>query len=122
LRAEVADNEGRAYLIHDRDRIFAKHLDDSIRGLGPEVLRSPVARRGGPSPKRLAAQRRLSRSGWPSRSRIGMRCETQPWSLKRKPRWPIRLWHLPSLPRREPTFERILGCAQCACQLAHDGI
>src|ERR1019366_8721670 len=32
------------------------------------------------------------------------------------------LWHLPSLPRREPTFERILGCAQCACQLAHDGI
>ena len=31
------------YLIHDRERIFAKHLDDSIRALGVEVLRSPVA-------------------------------------------------------------------------------
>jgi len=30
-------------VIHDRDRIFAKHLDASIRALGVEVLRSPVA-------------------------------------------------------------------------------
>jgi transposase InsO family protein len=30
-------------LIHDRDKIFAKHLDASIRALGLEVLRSPVA-------------------------------------------------------------------------------
>jgi len=30
-------------LIHDRDQIFAKQLDDSIRALGVEVLRSPVA-------------------------------------------------------------------------------
>jgi hypothetical protein len=34
---------GQRYLIHDRDRIFAKRLDDSIRALGIEVLRSPVA-------------------------------------------------------------------------------
>ena len=31
------------YLIHDRDGIFAKHLDHSISALGVEVLRSPVA-------------------------------------------------------------------------------
>ena len=31
------------YLIHDRDEIFAKHLDESIRALGVDVLRSPVA-------------------------------------------------------------------------------
>jgi putative transposase len=37
------DIAGYRYLIHDRDRIFAKHLDDSIKALGVEVLRSPVA-------------------------------------------------------------------------------
>ena len=48
---EVAGNGGgHRYLIHDRDRIFAKHLDDSMRALGIEVLRSPV-----PSPKANAA-------------------------------------------------------------------
>ena len=31
------------YLIHDRDRIFATYLDDSIRALGIKVLRSPVS-------------------------------------------------------------------------------
>jgi transposase InsO family protein len=41
---EVAGNGGaHRYLIHDRDRIFAKRLDDSIRALGVDVLRSPVA-------------------------------------------------------------------------------
>ncbi len=39
----VGNGGGHRYLIHDRDRIFAKHLDDSIRALGVEVLRSPVA-------------------------------------------------------------------------------
>ena len=35
LREVIGDNDGRnKYLIHDRDRIFAKHLDDSIRALG----------------------------------------------------------------------------------------
>ena len=43
LREMVGDGGGHRYLIHDRDRIFAKHLDDSIRALGVEVLRSPVA-------------------------------------------------------------------------------
>jgi transposase InsO family protein len=41
---EVVWYEGiHRYLIHDRDQIFAKHLDESIRALGIEVLRSPVA-------------------------------------------------------------------------------
>ncbi|MET0919415.1 MAG: integrase core domain-containing protein [Burkholderiales bacterium] len=44
LREVIGDHDGRAkYLIHDRDRIFAKHLDDSIRALGVDVLRSPIA-------------------------------------------------------------------------------
>ena len=43
LREAVRDGGGHRYLIHDRDRIFAKHLDDSIKALGVEVLRSPVA-------------------------------------------------------------------------------
>jgi putative transposase len=43
LREVIGNGRGHRYLIHDRDRIFAKHLDDSIRALGVEVLRSPVA-------------------------------------------------------------------------------
>ena len=44
LREVIGDNDGHhEYLIHDRDRIFAKHLDDSIKALGVEVLRSPIA-------------------------------------------------------------------------------
>lgn len=43
LRAVVGEEGGHQYLIHGRDQIFAKHLDDSIRALGMEVLRSPVA-------------------------------------------------------------------------------
>ncbi len=43
LREVVGNGGGHRYLIHDRDRIFAKHLDASIRALGMEVLRSPVA-------------------------------------------------------------------------------
>jgi putative transposase len=54
LREAVGDGEGHRYLIHDRDRIFAKHLDDSIRALGIEVLRSPVA-----SPKANAICERM---------------------------------------------------------------
>lgn len=42
LTGVVGDDDGHKYLIHDRDRIFAKHLDDSIRALGVEVMRSPV--------------------------------------------------------------------------------
>jgi len=44
LRVVIGDKDGRnRYLIHDRHRIFAKHLDDSIRALGIEILRSPIA-------------------------------------------------------------------------------
>src|SRR6516164_4746483 len=43
LREVVGDGGGHRYLIHDRDRIFARHLDDSIRALCVEVLRSPIA-------------------------------------------------------------------------------
>ena len=43
LREVVGNGRGHRYLIHDRDRIFAKHLDDSIGALGVEVLRSPIA-------------------------------------------------------------------------------
>jgi putative transposase len=43
LREVLGSGGGHRYLIHDRDQIFAKHLDDSIRALGVEVLRSPVA-------------------------------------------------------------------------------
>jgi transposase InsO family protein len=43
LRGVVGDGGGYRYLIHDRDRIFARHLDDSIRALGVEILRSPIA-------------------------------------------------------------------------------
>jgi transposase InsO family protein len=44
LREVIGDNDRRnKYLIHDRDRIFARHLDDSVQALGVEVLRSPIA-------------------------------------------------------------------------------
>ena len=45
LRVVVGDDSAHRYLIHDRDRIFSKHLDNSIKALGLEVLRSPVASR-----------------------------------------------------------------------------
>jgi putative transposase len=43
LREVIGDAESHKYLIHDRDAIFAKHVDNSIRALGIEALRSPVA-------------------------------------------------------------------------------
>jgi len=43
LREMVTEEVSLGYLIHDRDRIFSKHLDDSIEALGLEVLRSPIA-------------------------------------------------------------------------------
>jgi hypothetical protein len=39
----IADADDHKYLIHDRDSIFARHLDDSIRALGLAVLRSPFS-------------------------------------------------------------------------------
>jgi transposase InsO family protein len=43
LREAVGDEDEHKYLIHDRDQIYAKRLDDSIRALGLAVLRSPFA-------------------------------------------------------------------------------
>ena len=54
LREVIGEDHGYEYLIHDRDRIFAKHLDDSVSALGVEVLRSPAA-----SPKANAVCERV---------------------------------------------------------------
>ena len=43
LREVVGDGGNHRYLIHDRDAIFAKHLDSSIRALGVDILRSPIS-------------------------------------------------------------------------------
>ena len=40
FRDVVVDNPHR-YLLHDRDSIFAKHLNESIKALGLSVLKSP---------------------------------------------------------------------------------
>jgi len=40
---EALIKDRHRHLIHDRDRIYSKRLDDSIALLGLEVLRSPVA-------------------------------------------------------------------------------
>ena len=41
LREVVGFDRARRYLIHDRDSIFARSLDESIRSLGMTVLKSP---------------------------------------------------------------------------------
>ena len=41
LREVVGFDRARRYLIHDRDSIFARSLDESIRNLGLTVLKSP---------------------------------------------------------------------------------
>ena len=41
LRDVVGVGHAHRYLIHDRDSIFARHLDESIRALGLSVLKSP---------------------------------------------------------------------------------
>ena len=43
LQEVIGQTDHHKYLIHDRDSIFAEHLDDSIRALGLSVLRSPFA-------------------------------------------------------------------------------
>ena len=41
LREAIGFQDRYQYLLHDRDRIFASHLDDSIAKLGVTVLKSP---------------------------------------------------------------------------------
>jgi putative transposase len=43
LREVVGDAGLHRYLIHDRDSIYSKVLDESIKALGLEVLRTPIA-------------------------------------------------------------------------------
>jgi transposase InsO family protein len=43
LREVVGGQRSHRYLIHDRDRIYAKRLDELITSLGLDVLRSPVS-------------------------------------------------------------------------------
>ena len=64
LREVVGSGGGRRYLIHDRDGIFAKRLDDSIRALGVEVLRSPVASPEGEFACASASSGRHGESAW----------------------------------------------------------
>ncbi len=59
LREVVGDTNIHKYLIHDRDATFARHLDNSIRALGLEVLRSPFA-----SPKANAICERVIGTIW----------------------------------------------------------
>ena len=41
LREAVGFENRYSYLLHDRDSIFAKHLDESVKRLGIRVLKSP---------------------------------------------------------------------------------
>ncbi len=41
LREAIGFERGYRYLLHDRDSIFARNLDESIEGLGLRVLKSP---------------------------------------------------------------------------------
>jgi transposase InsO family protein len=43
LREAVSDERRPGHLIHDRDRIFSRELDESVRALGLEVIRTPIA-------------------------------------------------------------------------------
>ncbi len=43
LREVMGEGTTHKYLLHDRDAIFARHLDNSITTLGVEVIRSPIA-------------------------------------------------------------------------------
>ncbi len=41
LREVIGGDRPYRYLLHDRDRIFAEHLDESIHSLGVQILKSP---------------------------------------------------------------------------------
>ncbi len=42
LRQAIPYDHGYRYLIHDRDRIFSKDLDRSLKNMGVKVLKTPV--------------------------------------------------------------------------------
>jgi transposase InsO family protein len=83
LREVLGNTQQHQYLIHDRDAIFAKHLDSSIGALGLEVLRSLISSHS--SPKANAVCERP----------IGtIRRECLDWMI------PMSEAHLRSIPRR----------------------
>jgi putative transposase len=41
LREAIGFEDAYRYLIHDRDSIFARNLDESIKGFGLRVLKTP---------------------------------------------------------------------------------
>src|SRR6266581_1613010 len=41
LREVIGEEDGYRYLVHDRDSIFAKTLDQSLERLGLEIVKSP---------------------------------------------------------------------------------
>src|SRR5262250_661682 len=41
FRESVVGDEGSKFIIHDRDSIYSKRLDSSLRTLGLRVLRTP---------------------------------------------------------------------------------
>jgi putative transposase len=41
MREVVGIDNARRYLLHDRDGIFATHLDESIKAFGLRVLKTP---------------------------------------------------------------------------------
>jgi hypothetical protein len=43
LREVLGESATHKYLLHDRDAIFGRRLDNSIKALGVEVIRSPIA-------------------------------------------------------------------------------
>jgi putative transposase len=42
LREAIGLEDGYRYLIHARDRVFARNLDESLKGLGLKILKSPL--------------------------------------------------------------------------------
>ena len=42
MREVVGEDSTYRYLIYDRDTIFAKHFDSSMRALGLKILRTPI--------------------------------------------------------------------------------
>ena len=54
LREAVSEGPQSRHLIHDRDRIFSRELDGSIRALGLDVIRTPIV-----SPKAYAICERV---------------------------------------------------------------
>jgi putative transposase len=81
LREAVGFEERYAYLLHDRDSIFAKHLDDSIGRFGVKVLKSPPRRIGQDRPSELGGYE--AQISWPT-FRAASNCRVRPSRVVRR--------------------------------------